>query len=448
MKYKKILFVVAAALAVAILTTNNLVEAVNLNQAADTLPQNEEWSIMAHAAMGQNMGQSFLATPLNSSIATDYEKRILAITAIGSDPQTISSENFVSKLENMFDGTQIGDPNLLNDDIFGVLALVSAGIADNTVSQSRQFILSHQNSDHGWGYGVGVGSDSNTTAMAVAALVATGSAPNSAIGYLSQSQATSGGFGFAPGQAADGASTAWVISGLISAGQNVPTEAKTFLENLQLPDGSFKWRASDNSGSALVTAYAVIALSGHGLPVRTVSSAPPPVPTPDPNPLPAPAPMPIPEPVPAPLPAPVPNPILLPQPTPTPDPIPVPATPLPTPPVPVTTAPIIAYSAQAIHITITYPGNQIFVGDVNYSSSATALSALTTAAAQINLLYQIKQTGLGQFVQSIDGYGTSGTSGWQYAVDGIVPATGAADFSLHDGDNVQWFYGAPGTNPY
>ena len=147
MKYKKIGFTVFAAFALAVLSHNNLVEAASLNQAASTLSQNEEWSIMARASVGQSVGQAYLSSPLNSSTATDYEKRILAITAIGSNPRTISSEDFIAKLESMSNSGQIGDPGLLNDDIFGVLALSSAGITDTVVSNSRQFILSHQNSD-------------------------------------------------------------------------------------------------------------------------------------------------------------------------------------------------------------------------------------------------------------------------------------------------------------
>ena len=443
MNYKKLLFPAGAGLIAAVLITSNLAQAANLNQALSTLPQNEEWSIMAYAAMGQSVGQSYLAQPLNSSVATDYEKRILAITAQGGNPSTISSENFVSKLETMFDGSQIGDPGLLNDDIFGILALKSAGISDNVVNSSRQFILAHENSDDGWGYATGVGSDSNTTAMAVSALAITGGAPSSAISFMISSQTSSGGYSYSPGDSADGASTAWVISGLLTAGQSVPDTAKSFLESLQLSNGSFKWQADDAAGSALITAYAVIALSGHGLPIRTGSPPnPPPPPPPDPTPPPTGGPNPIPEPpppapIPSPTPTPTPPPTGGPTPTPSPSPSPQP-TPTPTPPPP---------PPSGFHVTITYPGNKIFVGGIS-NSSATAMDALITAAGQINLLYEIKPTSFGPFVRSIDGYAPSGSSGWQYAVDGTVPNVGAADFRLHSGDTVQWFYGGPGTSPY
>ncbi len=471
MKYKKILgSVTAAVVLAATFTANNLAGAANLNQAAATLPSNEEWSIMAKASIGQNAGSGYLSSALNSDTATDYEKRILAITATGGNPATISSENFIARLESFVRNGQLGDPDLLNDDIFGILALHSAGISNSTVSDSRRYLLNNQNSDGGWGYGRGVGSDSNTTAMAVAALAATGSVPGGATDYLYRSQTQNGGFGYTPGDNTDGASTAWVIIGLNSANRSVPSEAKTYLENLQTESGSFKWKPDDSSGSALVTAYAVIALSGKSMPIRTVDITPPAA-------------------------APVVNLTANPRSI---DyasssllswsstnttsctasgswagskalsgsqstgeltssqtytltcsglggsksdsetvSVSLPPTPPPPPPPP----------TGLVHVTISYPNNKIFVGDEN-SANQTALQALVAAAGRINLLYQIQQTGLGEFVKSINGYGPAGTSGWQYAVNGTVPQSPAANYNLSGGDSLQWFYGAPSSTPY
>lgn len=309
---KKIIFTITSALAAAVVVSTNPILAANLNLALSTLPQNDEWSIMANAAAGRTVGENYLRGSLGGGSATDYEKRILAITAISQDPRTFGAENFVAKLNSMFDGNQIGDPSLLNDDIFGLLALYSSGERGNTLNRVRDHILSRQNSDGGWGFATSGGSDSNTTAMAVAALKTLDGVPGSAINYLRQSQSSSGGFGFNPGAEADGASTSWVISGLIAAGESVPGGAISFLENLQLADGSFKWRSSDSSGSTLVTAYAVIALSNRTLPIRSVtpptSPSPTPAPTPSPSPSPSPTPSPTPTPSPSPTPSPTPSP--------------------------------------------------------------------------------------------------------------------------------------------
>jgi hypothetical protein len=438
---KKFLLPITAGFLTAILLTTTIAGAANLNQAVSQLPTNEEWSIMAHASLGQSAGSSYLSQPLNSSSATDYEKRILAITAQGLNPRTISSENFVSKLESMFDGNQIGDPSLVNDDIFGILALKSASGNQNIINKSRQFLLANQNSDGGWGYGTNVSSDSNTTGAAVAALASTGSVPSSAISYLRSTQSANSGFGYTVGQAPDGASTAWVMWGLRASGTSIPASATAFLESLQLSSGQFKWRGTDTNGSTLTTAYAVIALSGKTLPIRTVTN-----PTPVPPPAPIPTPTPPPAPIPTPTPLPVPTPIPVPLPTPIPVPTVTPSSPLnPLPLLPPTSLPPLP---STLTVTISYPNNKIFSGNISYTHNISAMDALISAANQINLLHQIQTTALGRFVRSINGYGPIGTSGWQYSVNGTVPTEGADSYILKSGDVVKWFWGEPNTFPY
>ncbi|HYC27967.1 MAG TPA: prenyltransferase/squalene oxidase repeat-containing protein, partial [Chitinophagaceae bacterium] len=291
MKYKYFVTVLCAGLVAVMFLVTSSLQAANLNSALNHLPADDEWSIMAHAAEGSKVGHSYLRSRLDSNTPTDYEKRILAITAIGENPRTFGQENFIAKLESFFDGSQIGDPSLLNDDIFGLLALRSAGIDNQMTDKLYDYIRSNQNSDGGWGFATTVGSDTNTTAMAIAALKTVGSEPNSAIAYLKKAQQPNGGFGYTPQTASDGASTAWVISGFIAARQPVPANAKAYLESLQLSSGMFKWHSNDSSGSRLVTSYAVIALSNNTLPIRILNSTPAPSPSPTPAPVPSPTPV-------------------------------------------------------------------------------------------------------------------------------------------------------------
>ncbi len=422
----KIIASLVAGFVLALIVYSPFSYAANLNAAVNTLPKNEEWSIMAYAANGSHVGSDFLKSPINSSVATDYEKRILAITAIGQNPSTFGNENFIAKLQSMFDGNQIGETFLINDDIFGILALRSAGISDNTVSKSRAFVLSKQNSDGGWGYGTSASSDSNTTAMAIAALSMTGSVPQSAYTFIDSTKKSGSGYAYTSGDQADGASTAWVIAGLNTAGKSVPAEAKTFLENLQVTNSGFKWMPSDAQTSPLVTAYAVIALSGKGIPVDTINTAPtPPPPAPQPAPAPNPPP-PAPQPQPTPVPAPQPPPPAL-----NPQPVPPPA------------------PSYGYRVTITYPENNIYVGSVIVNSpTPTALQALVVAMDEINLLYDIPITSFGPFVKTINGYQPEGLNGWLYSVNGTTPQTGAANYLIHNGDTIQWYYGGSNTQPY
>ena len=86
--------------------------------------------------------------------------------------------------------------------------------------------------------------------------------------YLNSAQNSDGGWPYSPGGESDSASTAWVISAFVKAGISAPAEAVDFLWSLQTEDGSFKWVASDASGSKLMTSFAVIALQQSYFPVK------------------------------------------------------------------------------------------------------------------------------------------------------------------------------------
>jgi len=140
--------------------------------------QNQELSpdiVMAFIAVGQSADISFLKTFFGDS-AISYAKPILAITATGQDPRTFPEEDFVEKLKSFTDDTQLGDPSLLNDDIWGILALRSAGVpaSDPVIQNSKAFLLQDQNADGGWAWDAGGTSDTNDTAAAIMALLETG----------------------------------------------------------------------------------------------------------------------------------------------------------------------------------------------------------------------------------------------------------------------------------
>jgi hypothetical protein len=57
----------------------------------------------------------------NYSILGDNLRRSMALLALGMDPQTVGGVNNIEPVINSFDGTQFGDKNLINDDIFALL---------------------------------------------------------------------------------------------------------------------------------------------------------------------------------------------------------------------------------------------------------------------------------------------------------------------------------------
>ena len=263
----------------------------------------DPWSIMALAAAGNAPTTSSVASVLNGSIststATDVEKATLAITAIGQNPSNFNGQNYLSDLESFY-STSTNDLNgasVFNNDIFGLLALSSAGMPSSNpmIIGTRNFILADQNSDGGWGWATGQESDSNDTAAVMMALLATGShASDTAIAngfsYLKTLQNNDGGFTDDPvwGTSTDADSDAWVISTISAAGQsptsttwtdggNTPVDSLLSLQNAT--SGYFAWQPGDSAAySGDATSYALIALLGKFFPVNTIvapTSTPP-----------------------------------------------------------------------------------------------------------------------------------------------------------------------------
>ena len=75
---------------------------------------------------------------------TDAARGILAGIAGGIQPSRLSTaadatkSNLVARIAELFDGTQIGEPGLLNDDIFGVLALHQVGAPQPILRRDRR----------------------------------------------------------------------------------------------------------------------------------------------------------------------------------------------------------------------------------------------------------------------------------------------------------------------
>lgn len=244
-----------------------------------------EWITMALVAGGESsVSKDYLKT-FSGTLATDYAKRILAIVAVGENPRTFAGVDLVQGLKNLTQGGQIGDVNLLNDDAWGILALRAAGVSetDAVVAGAKSYLLAHQETDGGWGYAVGAGADTNDTAAVLMALKDVGLSVSdlsitAALQYLHQAQNSDGGFPYVSGSASDSGSTSWVLAAAQKYSQTASDWSKnastpvSFLNSLQLTNGSYKWQASDTAGSAIMTAFAVVALTGGYYPVSPAAT--------------------------------------------------------------------------------------------------------------------------------------------------------------------------------
>ncbi len=324
----------------------------------------------------------------------DYSTAILALTSSGKDPRTFAATDYVAKLKTYYVGGQLGDASTLNDDIFGLLALVSSGESKTSehVAGIKNYLFSKQQPNGGWGFMVDGSSDSNMTAAAITALTASGvlgtdTHIQKALEYLKTTQNADGGFTYDPlssyGNASDASSTAWVMWALNalniqpstwSKGGKNPTQ---YLESLQTESGYFKYQSASNEDafSAITTSYAAIALSGKTLPLAIYGSG-----------------------------------------------------------------------SQNVNAAVRIEGGQEPLCSVTVPGP-TALEALKNAATACNLVITIKETGFGPYLSAIGSETSQGMTGWMYLVNNISPDVGAADYRLHEGDSVLWYYGDFGWLP-
>lgn len=348
------------------------------------------WSTMALVAAGETglSADHLKGNPGDQAI--NYTAPIMAISAIGEDPRTYPDENFVAKLKSFHSNGQIGDENTLNDDIFGLLALVSSGepLTDPAIQDAKTTIVSNQRPDGGWGFVKGGNSDTNMTAMAIMALLEVGFTDSSteiqnAITYLQSAQNEDGGFPYDPysqfSTDSDASSDAWVISALYKLGIDPASWSKNgtnpieHLESLQAQEGYFQYilGSGEDTFSPITTSYATIALAGFGYPVVSLSSNVP-------------------------------------------------------------KDPVVSFRIEGSFSTICK----------GVITSATALDVVINASDQCGYTYVIEDTSFGPYLSQINDEKGEGMNGWMYTVNNTTPSVGSADYKLESGDTVLWFYGA------
>lgn len=266
-----------------------------------------DWSAEAVEASGQKAsvftqgGASLLdflktETPTSTSSATAIERKIIAIAATGASITDFGGVNYDTRLTSQHTGGQIGDPTLLNDDIFGVIAIDAAHATQmrSMAQDGLDYLLAHQSADGGFSYTTDTcawcGSDNNDTAAALVAIYAAehlGLVPSDlavnltaaktrALTYLLNTQSTDGGFSYDGFSSSDGSSTAWSLMALNTIGSSVSAQAllaRNWLIQNQNSDGGFSYAAYGSTDSdTSTTAHAVIALLGSTWLLRPAST--------------------------------------------------------------------------------------------------------------------------------------------------------------------------------
>jgi len=350
----------------------------------------DDWSAQALVANGQLPSSFTFLDDFSSSTVTDVEKRILTLVSLDQNPSTYySSRDLIYELTNdYYQDKQIGAKNLLNDDIWGILALAAVGQQVNPVfSNSVDYLVANQNSDGGWAYAVGQDSDTNDTAAALMALAEAGYTPSdgvisSALDYLASQQNSDGAWGYTSGSDSDTASTAWVVTAFTKLGVDISQATLEWLWSQQTTDGSFKWVPSDESGQKYMTAQALIALSDSFFPVKKTDFS--------------------------------------------------------------SDSGGVNQDPSFSSLRVEGSSGTVCQGDF---SSDNALDILTPASVECNFTYEIEDTAYGPYLKKINNDEAQGMQGWMYLVDWQSPSVGAADYSLTGGESVLWYYGEWGWAP-
>ncbi|WP_413526168.1 MucBP domain-containing protein [Latilactobacillus curvatus] len=209
--------------------------------------------------------------------ATDAERSVIGLTALGEDPTNFHGVNLIQKTIEASTAKYVG----INGQIYGIIALSTKDYgeeANKTITTLIQAVLQKQNVDKGWAL-FGTDSDVDITGMAMTALGmhrdVTGVQPalDKAVSMLKDKafQKATGGF-FIPSsfsKVENSNSISQAVMGLMAAGVD---PAKAFVGDngvnpisrllaYQRTDGEFRWQFDNDSGAlAMATEQATYAL--------------------------------------------------------------------------------------------------------------------------------------------------------------------------------------------
>lgn len=214
----------------------------------------------------------YLSTNKTSgTLLTDFERRVMALMALGLNPYNTLGMNYISNIVSKFDGKQFGDAVEDNDDIFALIVLQNAGygIDEKMIADDVSFVISRQKPNGSWNESIdmtGAGMQAlspfvnnehadtkNTKTIEIEKSL------EKAKEFLKKSQKEDGGWG-------NVSSTAWAMGGILALSEkpedwqkdhNTPHD---YLAINQDTDGGIK---NENIKNKIwETAYALTALSG------------------------------------------------------------------------------------------------------------------------------------------------------------------------------------------
>ena len=249
---------------------NKALQFISSNQSSDGSfggSMYTDWVAIALASLPDSNSRDKIVTFIKSEpnveeSVTDYERHAMALEALGINPYNGTSVNYIQPIVSAYDGTEIGDPTLVNNDIFAIFPLMKAGYSsgDPIIQKTIAYIISEQNSDGSWAESV------DLTSAAIQALSLTPSirwssqSIHNARQYLVVNQQADGGFGSVD-------STSWALQAIASLNESSTNwlkdsnDPQDYLYNDQQSDGGIDSTSTPIYTRIWSTAYAIPAAS-------------------------------------------------------------------------------------------------------------------------------------------------------------------------------------------
>ena len=213
----------------------------------------------ADSSDARDKARTYLLTaPSSLSTATDYERRAMALMALGVSPYDGTSKDYVAEIVSRFDGQQIGVPELVNDDVFALFVLLNAGYStgDEIVQKTVDYILAKQLPSGSFEGSIDFTAATVQALAGVSALDGVPKALTDARSFLVNAQSADASFG-------NSFSTSWAIQGIAALGESASNWSKggatplTYLASLQRTDGAIELGTDSQQNREWVTAYAI-----------------------------------------------------------------------------------------------------------------------------------------------------------------------------------------------
>lgn len=190
---------------------------------------------------------------------TDNERRVMTLLSLGQNPYDFNKTNYIESIIQKFDGQQFGDTNLITDDIFAIMPLLSSGYTkdDDLIQKDVSYILSEQATDGSWNNSVDVTS-ATIQALSLIKSKTTDLAINQAELYILSKQNNDGGFDSVY-------STSWaelarvVLNKPWEKNKNTPLD---YLTTQQSSDGGLLVPDETIANRIWATSYAAVAALG------------------------------------------------------------------------------------------------------------------------------------------------------------------------------------------